>query len=265
MTTTAKLDESASTLVVRSILFNSFWLCFQQFLQVGVAIVAYSICSSTLLLANKFVTLHISSTVVISLIQLIFTSLTLLIIKGLNIEKIDDFEWTKVKGYLILTIFFFASIFTNIKALAISNVETVIVFRSCSPIAICFIEYLFLERELPSLRSTLSLAGVACGAIFYCMQESSLQFQGWAGYTWVLIYFCTISLDMTYGKLLSQSVKMESVWGSVYYCNVLAILPFLCMGIYEGDLTDKLLEVQNLSWMVMSVLIFSCIVGTFIG
>ncbi len=210
-------------------------------------------------------TVHISSTIAISLIQLIFTSTTLLILKIFNLQKIDDFEWSKVKGYLLLTISFFSCLFTNIKALSTSNVETVIVFRSCSPIAICLIEYFFMDREFPSLRSSASLLGVALGAALYCVNDSSLHLQGLSSYGWVFTYFVMVSIDMTYGKLLSQSVKMESIWGSVYYCNVLTIVPFLCMGVYEGDLTDKLLEVRYLSWTAVGVLIFSCIVGTFIG
>ena len=231
----------------------------------GLAIIAYSICSSTMLLANKYVTVHVPSTVVISLIQLIFTSILLASMKTFGLEKIDDFEWSKVKGYLINTFFFFCSLFTNIKALSSSNVETVIVFRSCSPIAICLIEYVFLDRELPSLRSSLALLGVAAGAVIYCIHESSFQLDGFRSYGWALVYFFMISIDMTYGKLLSQSVKMDSLWGSVYYTNVIAIAPFLCMGVYEGDLLEKLSVVFYLPWFTILILLFSCIIGTFIG
>jgi hypothetical protein len=139
------------------------------------------------------------------------------------------------------------------------------VFRSCTPIAICTIEYLFMNREFPSIRSIFSLLGVVTGAILYCLSDSQLQIKGLSSYGWVFIYFCSISIDMTYGKALSSSVPMESTWGSVYYCNSLSIVPFVLMGVYEGNLFKNLSTVFTLPLVPTCVLIFSCIVGTFIG
>ena len=75
------------------------------------------------------------------------------------------------------------------KALAVSNVETVIVFRACTPIAVSIIEYTFMNRELPSIRSGISLSIVAIGAIVYCLSDSQLSLNGLSSYTWVIIYF----------------------------------------------------------------------------
>jgi hypothetical protein len=38
-------------------------------------------------------------------------------------------------------------------------------------------------------------------------------------YSWVVTYFFLITFEMTYGKKLTSSVKMDSVWGPVLYCN----------------------------------------------
>jgi hypothetical protein len=47
--------------------------------------------------------------------------------------------------------------YTNPQALSVSNVETVIVFRACSPIAVTVVEYLFMDRSWPNIRSMFSL------------------------------------------------------------------------------------------------------------
>ena len=117
---------------------------------------------------------------------------------------------------------FVAAIYANMQALAHSNVETVIVFRACSPIAVSVVEYLFMDRAWPSLRSSISLIAVACGAVLYCISDSQLALNGIGAYTWVIIYFFLITFEMTYGKKLTSAVKMDSVWGPVLYCNLLA-------------------------------------------
>jgi drug/metabolite transporter (DMT)-like permease len=218
-----------------------------------------------MILANKMVTMYLSSTVVISFTQILFATLTIFTIKLLKLEKVDNFEWSKVRGYLLYVFFFFASMFTNIKALSTSNIETVVVFRSCSPLTVCAIEYFFMNREFPSARSSLSLLGVVFGAILYCLSDSQLHLEGISSYGWVLAYFFMISLDMTYGKVLSSSVQMDSVWGSVYYCNTLSLVPFFLMGTYEGNFIESFSEIFSLNLTGTLVLIFSCIVGTFIG
>eukprot|EP01034_Spumella_vulgaris_P027249 gene27249-33941_t len=116
------------------------------------------------------------------------------------------------------------------QALAHSNVETVIVFRACSPVAVCIVEYMFMDRALPNLRSSISLAVVVLGAVMYCYSDSEFVLGGLKAYYWVILYFFLITFEMTYGKKLTSSVKMDSVWGPVLYCNLLASLPMFLLG-----------------------------------
>ena len=151
------------------------------------------------------------------------------------------------------------------KALAVSNVETVIVFRACTPIAVSIIEYTFMNRELPSIRSGISLSIVAIGAIVYCLSDSQLSLNGLSSYTWVIIYFFLITLEMTYGKTLTSSVQMDSVWGPVLYCNSLSILPMFALAYFQGDLENSMDLLTDLPLNGILILFFSCIAGTIIG
>ena len=83
-----------------------------------------------------------------------------------------------MKSYALYIVAFVAAIYANMQALAHSNVETVIVFRACSPIAVSIVEYLFMDRAWPSLRSSISLCTVAFGAILYCQSDSQLALNG---------------------------------------------------------------------------------------
>jgi hypothetical protein len=231
---------------------------------VSVAVIGYSLCSSTLLLANKMAVSYLPVPSVISLVQIISSAFIVLGMKAVGFT-IDDFEWSKVRAFSLYIVAFVAAIYANMQALAHSNVETVIVFRACTPIAVCTIECLFMDRALPTIKSTSSLCLVAMSAIFYCVTDSEFKLNGFKAYYWVTFYFVLITFEMTYGKKLTNSVKMDSVWGPVLYCNVLSALPMFLLTYRNGDfngIAEKLIE---LPMNGVLVLLFSCVVGTLIG
>lgn len=200
----------------------------------------------------------------VSFIQIVFSAVAILIYKCLG-GNVDALEWHKVKAYSFYIVAFVAAIYANMKALSTSNVETVIVFRACSPIAVTVVEYFFMDRAWPNLRSSLSLLAVATGAIFYCYSDSEFNLKGLEAYYWVILYFFLITFEMTYGKKLTSSVKMESVWGPVLYCNLLAAVPMFVLGYVNGDydnVDEKLAELPANGAML---LLFSCVAGTLIG
>jgi GDP-mannose transporter len=228
------------------------------------AIFSYSLCSSTLLLANKVAIEYLPLPSVVSFIQIVFAAVIIILIKFLGVH-VDDLEWSKVKLYSLYIVAYVAAIYTNMQALAHSNVETVIVFRSCSPIAVAVIEYMFMGRMFPNARSIISLTFVALGAIVYCNSDSQFVLNGFSAYSWVIAYFFLITFEMTYGKKLTSSVKMDTVWGPVFYCNLLAALPMFLLGYINSDYSDVTTKLYELPTNGVLVLIFSCIAGTLIG
>lgn len=233
-------------------------------LKVGLAILGYSLCSSTLLLANKMAMVHLPFPAVVSFIQILSSTIFVLGIMQFGVN-VDKFEYSKLKAYSFYIVAFVAAIYANMRALALSNVETVIVFRACSPIAVSVVEYLFMNRSWPSLRSSLSLLVVAGGAILYCLSDSQFLLEGISSYSWVISYFFLITFEMTYGKKLTSSVKMDSVWGPVLYCNFLSCVPMFLLGYIAGDYNHAWEALQNMSVGGYTVLLFSCVTGTLIG
>lgn len=224
----------------------------------------YSICSSTLLLANKMIIEYLPPSIS-SFLQVVFTTFVCFAIKAVGFYPVDDFEYEKLKSYSVYILIFIGVLYTNMKALEASNVETVIVFRACTPIAVCMVEYLFMNRELPSMRSTISLLLIGFGAVLYCLSDSQFSLHGFSSYTWSFIYFFLIMLEMTVGKELTSSVKMDSVWGPVLYCNFLSILPIFLLGYANNDYHNVADKLNKLPITGHIILIFSCLVGTVIG
>jgi GDP-mannose transporter len=77
---------------------------------------------------------------VVSFIQIIFSTVQILVMKYAFGVKVDELEYDKMKAYALYICAFVLSIYANMKALALSNVETVIVFRACVPVAVTVIE-----------------------------------------------------------------------------------------------------------------------------
>jgi len=229
------------------------------------AIIGYSLCSSTLLLANKVAISYLPLPGFISCFQIVSSVVIILVLKAGGV-KVDGFDWEKVKAYSLYIVAFVGSIYSNMRALSYSNVETVIVFRACSPIAVTIIEYLFMDRALLTLRSGISLFVVAFGAVVYCLSDSQFNVNGIEAYSWVSFYFIMITIEMTYGKMLTSSVKMDTVWGPVLYCNLLGAPPMIALsylsGEFETSIYDQLAAMSTTGWFV---LLFSSIVGTLIG
>jgi len=234
---------------------------------VGLAILGYSLCSSTLLLANKLAIEYLPVPSVVSFIQIVTSAATVLILKMSKVTSppVDDFDLDKLKVYSIYIVAFVSAIYTNMQALQYSNVETVIVFRACSPIAVSVVEYFFMDRAWPNMRSSISLGLVAFGALLYCLSDSQFAMQGLGAYSWVSLYFVLITFEMTYGKKLTSSVKMDSVWGPVLYCNALAALPMFLLGYSAGDYEGIYEKLYELPHNGVLTLLFSCVTGCLIG
>ena len=228
------------------------------------AILCYSLCSSTLLLVNKMALLYLPVPSALAFIQLFSSTLFILLIQYLGVP-VDSLEWEKVKSYSLYVIAFVVAIYANMQALAHSNVETVIVFRACSPIAVSIVEYLFLNRAWPSVRSSISLVCIVVGAILYCLSDAQLPIDGMHGYKWAILYFLLITFEMTWGKKLASSVPMTSLWGPVLYCNLLSSLLLFVLGFVSGDFVDIHTKLWNLPIHGIMIIFFSCVVGTMIG
>ena len=130
------------------------------------SVVLYSLCSGTLVLINKL-TLHFIP--LPSLVVTVQIWATLTFIYGANIFgfiAIDKLSWGFMKPYLVYTILFAFGIYANMRSLSSSNVETVIVFRSLSPLIVSFLDWLFLGREV-------RVCFLDCGMIYHLTLHSS--------------------------------------------------------------------------------------------
>jgi len=220
--------------------------------KVAVAIVGYMLCSSLMLLSNKLAIHFLPAPSFVLFCQLSLTAFGVWI-SGLCCIEVDSLEQNKVRSYSLVAVIFLSTIFANIKILQYSNVETFIVFRASTPLLISVMDWIFLGRQLPGMKSFLCLVGLLFGASIYIMSDNAYEVRG---YMWVGLWYAVFTVDQIYIKHVCDFVKMRSNWGRVYYTNLLASLPLVFM-VYGSN------EFETLEWTFngVAMLSLSCILG----
>lgn len=205
--------------------------------EVVFAITLYSLCSSSMLIINKLAVTSFPMASFVTSFQLYFCSIVVLVMNQYDCIELEEFEWAKVKPYLIYVASFVVGLFTNMMSLSHSNVETVIIFRACVPLAVAFLDWGFLGRQFPKPRSLGALVILLAGAYGYIYFDKQFASQGWMAYTWVILYFVTSCFTMTFGKYVMNQVPLKNMWSSVLYTNVLGLPMTMALGMYMGELT----------------------------
>jgi len=235
------------------------------------AIVAYGLCSSSMLFLNKLSVSYMPDDEVrllpgpISCMQLLFAVVFCIGLKFAKLTTYDGISKKVMQMYTLYGVLFVGSVYASMQALKVSNVETQIVFRSASPIAVSVLDFMFLGRELPSGRSLISLIGILAGAVAYVLTDSEFKMTGFTAYTWISIYFVLICAEMTIGKHMMSNYKISSIWGSVLLTNATALPQMFLLSFGRGEFKDFPIAVSHVSPTLWFIVLGSCMVGTLIG
>eukprot|EP00980_Cylindrotheca_fusiformis_P001686 scaffold381_cov138-Cylindrotheca_fusiformis.AAC.22 len=238
--------------------------------EIVLAIVAYSLCSGSLVLVNKLTLHYLPFPSLVIAFQLAACIALIYGAKILGYMEVDPFKWEFVKPYALYIGFFSCGVYCNMRSLATSNVETVIVFRALAPAIVAFLDAMFLGREWPSQRSWTGLGVLVLGAYMYASEDEKFQTQGLSAYVWPGLYSIIIALEMAYGKKIVKSVPLKTRSGPVIYTNVLGFVPMLLFATV-GNEYGKFWEFwwsnseHHLPPISVGLLIVGSLVGTGIG
>ena len=216
----------------------------------------YSLCSSTMLVINKLAVQANGLPSMVSGAQLTVAAIVPVLLEFSGMGVMGPFERARILPFLVYTTMFATSLYSNMKALMLTNVGAVIAARCCLPLVVCTIEYVFMGRSFPSRRSFASLMGVVCAATVYVMADSGIKVSGLAGIFWLGSWWFLVALQMTYGKFLTDKIVMTQ-WERVFYNNTLAIPPTVVLYYLTGE-NRKQVSTQD---RALSYLILSCIIG----
>ena len=159
---------------------------YQVSAKVTFLIVAYSVCSSMLLILNKVAVTYLPAPSFILLAQLSSCALFIRFLASTGVVECEKLEKTKAKKFALIVFGFIGTLFANVSTLKHVPVDTIICFRASTPLVIAVIEYFHLGRELPSARSWLALGGVFAGVTAYTAADANFTA---AGYAWLAIWY----------------------------------------------------------------------------
>jgi GDP-mannose transporter len=220
------------------------------------AVLGYATCSSLMLVVNKVCVHMLPAPSFVLLMQVSSAWISVKACGLMGMVEVDELELPKLKSFFWVSVAFLACIFANIKTLQYCNVETFIVFRASTPVVIGVADWLFLGRELPNTRSSLSMLALVVGAGAYMYTDASYVVHG---YRWVAIWFCTFCFDQLYIKHVVDSVAVRSNWGRVFYTNLWSsiLLLFLTVALEPHVLTKTEWTQEK-----VAALALSCALGT---
>lgn len=102
---------------------------------------------------------------------------------------------------------FLGTIFCGLKAIQYANIETFIIFRAATPIVLSFCDYMFLGRELPSLRSSFCLVTMLVCSTAYVLTDSFFVIKG---YFWIGVWYFVFVTDFVVIKHTVTKVEMTN-------------------------------------------------------
>ncbi|BDA41519.1 GDP-fucose transporter 1 [Coccomyxa sp. Obi] len=222
---------------------------------VAVLVVSYSLCSSMLLILNKVAVTYIPAPSFILFCQLASCAAYVKFSAMAGFIEAEGLEWGKSKKFALIVAGFIGTLFSNVTSLRYVPVDTIICFRASCPLVIAVIEYFYLDRELPSMRSWGSLIGVFLGVTVYTYQDIHFTV---IGYVWIAIWYCFAVFEMVYVKKVVDTVQMTT-WSRTYYQNTLAMLPMLAITMVSGEVAT--LTKQQWSMGGIAALVASCLGG----
>jgi len=223
-----------------------------------IIILLYMLCSSTMLIFNKAAVKLFPSPNSLLFLQTAFSAFCIWVGGMMGWIKVDPLEITKIRAFGLVTVVFMFNIFTNIKALEYSNVETVIVFQTLTSLVIAYGDYKLLKSGMPNNKVIVSLGIIVVGSLCYMLSDSEFKMDT---YFWVFMYFIAKTTDMLYTKHICDTVPMTS-WGRSFYNNFLSMFPWIFFALLkESTQVSTFYEEGNVTGIVYTVVFMSCVLG----
>jgi GDP-mannose transporter len=215
-----------------------------------------------MVLFNKACMKVLPAPCMVTFLQVTASTLIIAAAWSFGMVQIQRVDRATVCRYAVYSILFVLGINFTMRSLSVSNVETLLIFRSSSPILVSFIDTAFLGRALPSGRSFVSMAAIVFGATWFSASEMLSTGKGINGISYNSSNLLLTSLVMTWGKYLTD-ISALNLTTSVFLSNATSILPIFALAIIEKE--DLIVGLFQPSVYSVGILTMSCVMGTSIS
>lgn len=225
-------------------------------------VIGYALCSSLLAVINKYAVTVFSYPGILTALQYLASTLGVWVLGKLGVLHHDPFTFENAKKFMPAAVVFYLAIFTNTNLLRHANVDTFIVFRSCTPLLVALADTAFRKQPLPPKLTFMSLLIILGGAVGYVATDSAFTL---TAYSWAFAYLVTITTEMVYIKHMVTNLGLNT-WGFVLYNNLLSLMmaPIFWFITGESSVVFMTLSSNARNWFdstAFSAVALSCVFG----
>jgi GDP-mannose transporter len=194
-------------------------------------VIGYALCSSLLAVINKYAITQFNYPGLLTALQYLTSAVGVWVFGKLGFLHHDSFTIENAKKFLPAAFVFYLAIFTNTNLLRHANVDTFIVFRSCTPLFVAIADTAFRNQPIPSKLTFLALVIILGGAVGYVATDSGFTL---TAYSWAFAYLVTITMEMVYIKHIITNLGLNT-WGYVFYNNLLSLMMAPVFWVLTGE------------------------------
>lgn len=222
-------------------------------------IFAFVCCSGSMLIVNKLAIFFTDDPALVLLLQFASCAAAMRVAGAVGLCEVEPLTFTGVRNFGLVAAALLGTMFMNMKVLQHTNVDTLILFRSFTPVLTVPLEKLLLGREFPDNFSLCTLLGVCVGTAYYVNVERE-AIEGEA-YLWLAAWLVMILLDTLFVKHVLNTVSMSTFTRS-YYLNALGVFPLSIALAARGQGSIPALFLGAFDKVTLCVVGVSCFIGT---
>lgn len=216
------------------------------------SVILYMLSSSTMLILNKMALANFNSPAGLLIIQLWFSACFVYILGRSGVIELNELSYKTANEFKLVPLSFLLILYANMKILQHSNVETFIIIRASTTVIMSILDVEFLNRQLPSLKSWVSIIGVLACTIGYGFAEHTDLTSD--SLIWIVIWYSLFCFDQIYIKHVVDTFTSMNRWDMVFYNNSIPLLLLVPFFIFTEDSI-------NISDYGLFFIILSCFCG----
>ena len=189
------------------------------------------IIGSQLSVVNKIAVSDIPVPNVILVTQFATASFLLGLAHMFGMIKLENINMRTCIGFLPFVACFFALLSSGMWVMKVAPLETFIAFKSTTPIALSILDYMFMGRTFPSLKSLCAMTGITGGAVWYVSGDVKSEK---IAYLYCAVFVFMACIEGGVAKDTINRYQMNS-WSRTFLVNTLSIPVGIVLSLLTGE------------------------------
>eukprot|EP00285_Hemiselmis_virescens_P005529 CAMPEP_0173402470 /NCGR_PEP_ID=MMETSP1356-20130122/54022_1 /TAXON_ID=77927 ORGANISM="Hemiselmis virescens, Strain PCC157" /NCGR_SAMPLE_ID=MMETSP1356 /ASSEMBLY_ACC=CAM_ASM_000847 /LENGTH=262 /DNA_ID=CAMNT_0014362809 /DNA_START=29 /DNA_END=814 /DNA_ORIENTATION=- len=220
-------------------------------------VVVYVICSSCMLVVNKASLQALPFSYTVTMLQTGASALLLLLARSLGAVSFPNPTVRVMRDWSGILVVWVVPILLNMNAVSRVTVETMMMFRSVTVVAVALGDTLLLGSK-QGAREISACILISLGGIIYAWNDLHFDL---VGYTWGLLYSVSMIVNSIYVKSAFEKQKHISVWEKTFLNNALGTPIVIAIALWREDMAEVVSQSRGLTVWGAAAVLASCFMG----